>query len=478
MYSKRNGFSLLDLLVKIVFAIIFILILIWLFNKKVPNMKPFYSNVFRENIKYMQDAGEAYFTDDKMPKEVGQEVKITLSEMFDKKLVLPFVDEDGNSCNQYNSYVSVKKLDEGYELKTNLVCNNQSDYLIKILGCHNYCKDAQCSKTCSIEKITQYQYRKLVSGSKTNYTCDSGYTLDGKYCYKTKLVDSKSAIHTTTETRTDTVPAKADITSATTTQLKTVVTTKKVSVDVIKNTKKEYVSAVTTQKKKYYKPVTVNEIKYTDKITNSSKSYTDAIKNTTPATTKQVPYTCTKYKTERQCTPYSYSQPYTCNCTSSVGPTGKTITSCSTCYSTVSGENCSDVQKPYSATCYKTENVPGSTTYSCPSGTDAQTGSGSSLKCYKINQGSVRYYCEDSSYKLSGKNCTKKITETVTKKYCDNGYKLEGDKCNKYDTDKVKATSHSSSSSYYTYKWSEETSLAGWEKTGKTQTVDGEEVCK
>ena len=598
MYSKRNVFSLLDLLVKIVFAIIFILILILLFNKKVPNMKPFYSNVFRENIKYMQDAGEAYFTDDKMPKEVGQEVKITLSEMFDKKLVLPFVDEDGNSCNQYNSYVSVKKLDEGYELKTNLVCNNQSDYLIKILGCHNYCKDDQCSKTCSIEKITQYQYRKLVSGSKTNYTCDSGYTLDGKYCYKTKLVDSKSAIHTTTETRTDTVPAKADITSATTTQLKTVVTTKKVSVDVIKNTKKEYVSAVTTQKKKYYKPVTVNEIKYTDKITNSSKSYTDAIKNTTPATTKQVPYTCTKYKTERQCTPYSYSQPYTCNCTSSVGPTGKTITSCSTCYSTVSGENCSDVQKPYSATCYKTENVPGSTTYSCPSGytsegsgsslkcyklnytyscpsgytelgsgsslrcykkvpvtkchstttqegsgdsmrcyrmepsyscpsgttsegsgdslkcykttttyscpsgatgegsgsslkcykttttyscpsgTDAQTGSGSSLKCYKINQGSVRYYCEDSSYKLSGKNCTKKITETVTKKYCDNGYKLEGDKCNKYDTDKVKATSHSSSSSYYTYKWSEETSLAGWEKTGKTQTVDGEEVCK
>ena len=136
MYSNdnRNGFSILDLIVKIIFAGLFIFILVWLFNKKVPNMKPFYSNVFRENIKYMQDAGEAYFTDDKMPKEVGQEVKITLSEMFDKKLVLPFVDEDGNSCNQYNSYVSVKKLDEGYELKTNLVCNNQSDYLIKILA--------------------------------------------------------------------------------------------------------------------------------------------------------------------------------------------------------------------------------------------------------------------------------------------------------------------------------------------------------
>ena len=79
MYSKRNGFSLLDLLVKIVFAIIFILILIWLFNKKVPNMKPFYSNVFRENIKYMQDAGEAYFTDDKMPKEGNDNSDIILN---------------------------------------------------------------------------------------------------------------------------------------------------------------------------------------------------------------------------------------------------------------------------------------------------------------------------------------------------------------------------------------------------------------
>ena len=52
MYSndRKNGFSILDLLVKIIFAGLFIFILVWLFQKKVPNMKPFYSNVFRENI--------------------------------------------------------------------------------------------------------------------------------------------------------------------------------------------------------------------------------------------------------------------------------------------------------------------------------------------------------------------------------------------------------------------------------------------
>ena len=39
MYSneRKNGFSILDLLVKIIFAGVFIFILIWLFNKKMPD---------------------------------------------------------------------------------------------------------------------------------------------------------------------------------------------------------------------------------------------------------------------------------------------------------------------------------------------------------------------------------------------------------------------------------------------------------
>ena len=92
MYSnEKKGFSLLDLIVKIIFAALFIFILVWLFQKKVPNMAPFYSNVFRENIAYMQSAGESYFTDDKMPKEIGQEEKITLDSMIQRKLIIPFV---------------------------------------------------------------------------------------------------------------------------------------------------------------------------------------------------------------------------------------------------------------------------------------------------------------------------------------------------------------------------------------------------
>ena len=193
MYSneKKNGFSVLDLLVKIIFAAIFIFILVWLFQKKIPNvnMTPFYSNVYRENIKYMQEAGENYFTTDKLPSTAGESVKLTLAEMESLNLILPFVDKDGKSCDKNNSYVSITKLDGdlGYELKTNLVCGKESSFTTKTLGCHVYCPNngVECNcncgkeekKSCSYTKVTQYQFKKLVSGSKTKYSCDKGYTL-------------------------------------------------------------------------------------------------------------------------------------------------------------------------------------------------------------------------------------------------------------------------------------------------------------
>ena len=124
--------------------------------------------------------------------------------------------------------------------------------------------------------------------------------------------------------------------------------------------------------------------------------------------------------------------------------------------------------------CYKTQ-----TTYSCPSGTDTSEGSGANLKCYKVTAGKVSYVCEDKTYKLDGKNCIKTTSNTTTSKTCkDKGYKLEGDKCNLYKTTKVKAKAKTTKGTYYIYKWSKETSLRGYTKTGKTREVKGEEVCE
>ena len=544
MYSNERGsrFSLLDIVVKLIFAALFIFILVWLFQKNVPNMAPFYSNVFRENIKYMQEAGESYFTDDKLPKEIGQSNRISLADMFDKKLVLPFVDEDGNSCNQYDSYVSVTKTDNGYELKTNLVCNKESNYTIKILGCHNYCKDALCSKTCSVEQITEYKYKKL--STVTSYTCPSGYKKDGKYCVKSRITDTKSAIKTSTSTRVDVIDADKVYDSG-----------KKTEVDVIK-----------TKNDDKYEKVYINPIKeVSEGTTTKTKVYVDPIKSTTPGSTTtkkeayscqktktvKEAYSCTKYKTETQCTTKYKKEAYSCNC-STVIVGGVSQTRCNTCYKSVPYQSCSEVSKAYTDTCYRnvtktytdtcyrdvTVSTPGSTTYSCPSNAEGSEGSGANLKCYyyktTTTAGSTTYRCPDRADGSSGSGANLKCyyLEKVSGGYSykcpsnanystgsganlrcyvvtdgsyhyecsEKGYKLDGKTCKKTITET--STTKKCDSGYklegdkcnkYTtskidatkktsqktiYKWSKSESLSGWTRTGETRTVQGEEKCE
>ncbi len=538
MYSNdKKGFSILDIIVKIILFALFIFILVWLFNKKVPNMTPFYSNVFRENIKYMQEAAESYFTDDKMPTEVGGEVKMTLSEMIEKKLILPFVDKDGNSCDLYNSYVTItKQIDDSYILKTNLECGAEKDYTIKVLGCHTYCKN-DCNKTCTFEKITSYQYKKQVTSTSTKYSCKEGYKLNGKYCYKDILVDTKSAEQRIVDTKTYVEDALVKTTPATKKQLETIVTTNKT---------------------------------YVDKIISTSKKQLETIKNTneklleTVKTKKEteLAVVVTKGEDKTTCTTHTSTESYSCNCTTKT-VNFKDVVVCSTCYRDVTTESCSttpgattyscpsgtdrqtgsgsslkcyDVTYSYSCPsgtdkqtgsgsslkCYDvtysyscptgTDEKTGSgsslkcyditysyscptgyikegsgsslkcytvsKSYSCPAGTDEKTGSGVSLKCYDVIPGTTTYYCKDSSWKLEGTKCKKTVQEEHTELYCEAGYKLEGTLCKKYNTEKTDATAKKVTSKSWKYTWSTKTSLDGWTRTGKTKTVNGKEICE
>lgn len=191
MYSseKNPGINWKDLIIKAIFLVIFLLLLVWLFPK-VPNMKPFYSNVFRENIKYMQDAAESYYTNERLPKNIGDSAEMTLQEMINKNLILPFVDEDGNECDTYSSYVQVKKNQNDYTLKVNLVCPKESNYVEKTLGCYDYCD------TCKQE--LEYQFKKETTSDKTLYSCPNGGTLSNGTCniYST---DSYKATATTSK---------------------------------------------------------------------------------------------------------------------------------------------------------------------------------------------------------------------------------------------------------------------------------------
>ena len=139
----KNSSFIRDLLVKVLLVVIFIFLLMYLFP--MPNLKPFYSSIFNNNIQTMKDAAEDYYTTERMPSEEGKSNKMTLQEMIDKKLIIPFVDKDGKSCDTRKSYVQVTKGKTEYELKVSLTCGKDSNYIIEKIGCYNFCPTGNCT---------------------------------------------------------------------------------------------------------------------------------------------------------------------------------------------------------------------------------------------------------------------------------------------------------------------------------------------
>ena len=149
------------------------------FSSSSNDTKILVDRVFNENIKTMKEAAKDYYTTDKLPVTINESKKLTLQDMLDKKMILEFVDKNGNICSNENSYVQVTKItDNEYTLKIMLSCDNKSDYILDTIGCYD-----NCHSGCKI-LTTQYEFKKTVDNTKTTFSCPSGYSLNGKYCYK------------------------------------------------------------------------------------------------------------------------------------------------------------------------------------------------------------------------------------------------------------------------------------------------------
>ncbi len=499
MYTnERNRFSLGDIIIKVIFFVLFILLLLYLFPKT-SDLKPFYNNVFRENISYMQDAARSYFTTDKLPTEVGKSAKITLKEMIGQNLVLPFVDKDGNSCHAYESYAEVTKEEKGYILKVNLTCGEESDYIVEILGCYDYGCNNDCEGSSSTEKNTalEYEFTKNYTKDIVSYTCPVEYTKDGKTCKKTITDIKVSAKKNYTN-------SYVQITDAEYSDGKQ----EKVLVNTIKTVGKD------TQEKVNI-PYEISFVKGTTSLVSLG-----VLTSTTGGGTYDCSYT------EENCTTYS-SDSYPCNCvTSFVG--GRYSTSCDTCgggsytscnpvrvsktckyptsttyscpqgttsstgsgaslqcFKSVSTEDQTLYKCPTDADgstgngvnlqCYKLKTVPGKTTYSCPKEADVSEGTGENLKCYKYTNGEKEYYCKDTTATLDSvtHKCSKEVSGKFSHYSCpDDSYKLNGDMCTKTEIDKINVTEHKTTKTYTQTKWSRSKTLWGWTATGRTRIVE------
>jgi len=163
MYSddeEKRGFPIRDFLLKLILIIIFVLLLMWLLPTKNSgsdvDLSPLTDRIFNANIQEMKEAAIPYFTTERLPKNVGDEAKLTLQQMLDLKLLLPFTDKNGDSCDTKNSYVSVTKQETEYLMKVYLKCNDDEDYILVHIGCYSYCttENGVCEKQGETKKPT------------------------------------------------------------------------------------------------------------------------------------------------------------------------------------------------------------------------------------------------------------------------------------------------------------------------------------
>lgn len=188
MYEYDNrGSAIKNVILQLLFIVVFVFILIWLFPTKGYlknvdtdvdmdiNLDPLYNQIYSENLKNMKEAAKDYYTTERLPKNTGDTVSMTLGEMLDKNLILPLSDSEGNQCDEEESYVEVTKMDEEYILKTNLKCGSNDNYLLVHMGCYDYCDEEICENADTIETSVGKVYT-TGSGSTNANTATSGTT--------------------------------------------------------------------------------------------------------------------------------------------------------------------------------------------------------------------------------------------------------------------------------------------------------------
>jgi len=192
MEEKEKYLDIRSIILKVLFLMLFIFLLLWL--APYPKDKVVYDHLFNENLENIKDAAKSYYTIDRMPKDIGDKDSMTVREMLDQKMILPFLDDNGKECDLNESYVEITRMENEYILKVYLQCQNKSDYILEHIGCYNICDDCgnvkdfeeECDKEEPEEEkqtkdITEYYLKK----TSTNSYWTSYGKLTTKYLEKT-----------------------------------------------------------------------------------------------------------------------------------------------------------------------------------------------------------------------------------------------------------------------------------------------------
>ena len=175
MYEENGRFSWTNLFFKIIIIIIFVLFTIWLLKLSIQGATKGMSNsidvltdsIFSQNVEKMKEVGKSYFTTERLPEKIGEIKTLSLAKMYEEGLILEIKDKNGNACSAKNSYVSVEKMENEYQMKVYLECGEEKDSIKIIMGCYNYCDTDICERKKIEAKNIEYEYAKTTGGSWT-----------------------------------------------------------------------------------------------------------------------------------------------------------------------------------------------------------------------------------------------------------------------------------------------------------------------
>jgi len=228
MYNeRREGFSIKDVILQLLFVVLFVFILIWLFPTKsslkgITNQFDVLTNrIFNENIQTMKEAAIGYYTTPRLPKKIKDTKSMTLREMIESSLIIEFKDANGKSCDLDDSYVEITKYEDEYQMVVNLKCTDNDAHIVVYLGCYDYCDKDVCEaeKTPVYAPVVntpvkppvnppveppkpvayEYKYIKTVGDSYSNWSSWSNWSTTKAYETSLRDVDTKNETYYSTE---------------------------------------------------------------------------------------------------------------------------------------------------------------------------------------------------------------------------------------------------------------------------------------
>lgn len=153
MYEENKvKFNWKGFIIRLIIILALLILIIYLIvdsNKSKGN----YSRAFSSNITKLRDVGENMFSNDNLPTNIGDSIKISLGDLV-KSNKIDKLEINGSTCDEDASYIKATKKTKGYELETHLVCNEEKSTINTYLGCFDDCNSESTTTTTTKKEKT------------------------------------------------------------------------------------------------------------------------------------------------------------------------------------------------------------------------------------------------------------------------------------------------------------------------------------